>query len=198
MTNHGEISPVILLDEVISQYLFAFDIFYSRYKDRNENDPISVAESDHAKIAILLLGASLEGYINRIIYLNSDRLVEADSTYASSLYKRIKYLLHNAPVDTDQLTTEAHIQDIDKEVGEFLTMRNAVAHSHIYQSDRDDHRQISAIQVSILKQDTFWQRTVNPLDRYRTNHYRYSTVPSEVCFHDVKKSLLLWNRIYVE
>ena len=180
---HQEISVVTTLDVVADYALYASDYSGCILTRRTRKKPISVAENQASIVAISQLMISLEGYINRVLFLS-----EADV----SVYDR-KYC-------DQKLATLLSVGNSSKglisHVNEALVVRNAIMHSHIYVSDRDPSRNIVSIEQSILDlTNKRYENAVN-VKTFRTNILHLHVVPSEIGFDDVFKALKMWSQIY--
>lgn len=187
MDKHSEISPVILLDEALSHYLFANDIA-AQYPDRLVGQPISVAENNHASISILLFVISIEGHFNRLLYFLARTDPSFKSVFEKIAVKKLELILKKSD----------RLDDLIEQFEEVHAVRNAITHSHIYLTSRTAKREILQITEQILRKDTLWNRVVDKRNHFRTKHLEINTIPSEVCFPDAQKVLVVWNSIYHE
>lgn len=185
--NHDEITPVILLNTALDYFLFSCDAA-SMYPLRNTNDPISVLENSHASVSFLLLSNSIEGYLNRLIYLRYKGL---------PVFKDIT----NQLVDIDRkflefLKFSDSYSEIKEKFDEVYTIRNSIIHSHIYRTERTEERIIKSAEKLILKQDPRWMKSVG--SNFKTNKLNLNAIPSEICFDDITKAFDFWDLFYTE
>lgn len=184
-SDHTEISAVIILDLVVDNVLFALDSIGAPYKRKN-NVPISVAQREYSIVALIQLFVSLEGYINRVLYLLSDGSNKYFQAFSiPNVEDKIDVLLDN--------TQES--QRISKSIKESVALRNAIIHAHLYETSRDEGRKIKRIENQILLMRASYTNNVNQ-NTFRTNINHFHVVPSEVGFDDVLKALKLWNKLY--
>lgn len=184
--SHQEISTITTLNVVADYTLFALEIV-PRRRARRLNSPISVAERENSIVAISQLMISLEGYINRVLYL----LESDDPAYSASLLKR-------EPADrlADILGSSRRAHSVLNKMKELLVTRNSIMHAHLYATERDQNRRILAIEKRILDSGNRSYRNLVDQNTYRTLKYKFHVVPSEIGFDDVFKGLELWNQIY--
>ncbi|MBI4948468.1 hypothetical protein HY844_02865 [Candidatus Berkelbacteria bacterium] len=176
-----EISPVFTAEDALNHYLLAYE-----YSKRNPNHkagkPISCGESTQAAEAIILLVNSIEGYFNRVIYL----LIKNNNWSADLLNERVGSKFNKLIGGTHPLK-----QDYD----EVIVVRNALTHSHIYETERTNDREIINVQILALVNDKTWKRVVDQIT-YKTHKLGLNAIPSEICFYDAKKVFTFWTGLY--
>ena len=183
---HKEISPVIPLTSVVDHFLWCHDTA----QGCQGTSPISASENEDAIITIALVAMSLEGYLNRILFLLEDedvRTIATSSCSARFEQTAEKKLAAILPAKSDQ--------NLIAGVDELLTARNSLAHSHIYETDRDDGRNISKTDLRMARNDPRWKRCVDPAT-FRTKTRQLNVVPSEVDFSDALTALELWGDVH--
>lgn len=186
MPNHDEISTITTLNVVVDYAFFCFEVTRRR-RVRRRSTPISVLEQQNAIVAISQIMISLEGYINRVLYL----LEAEDTSYGSyiavnSLQDRLRGVIGDS-------TRSRYVLN---NLAEALVMRNSIMHAHLYQTQRNESRTILGVQKRILDANHRGYRNLVDINSYRTRSYKYHVVPSEIGFDDVLKCIKLWNRIY--
>lgn len=183
--DNTEISAVIMLDIVVDNVLFALDSIGNPYS-RKDKAPISVAQREYSIVALIQLFVSLEGYINRVLYLLSDGSNKYFQAFRTpNVESKIDVVLDN--------TLES--QRISKSIKESVALRNAIIHAHLYETSRDEGRKIKKIENQILLMRASYTSNVNQ-NTFRTRINHFHVVPSEVGFDDVVKMLKLWNKLY--
>jgi hypothetical protein len=183
---HQEMSPVIPIGSIVDHFLWSYDIA----KGRSSPSPISAGENEYSSIAVVLIALGLEGYLSRVLYLleQNDLQTEGSSIYTDmfdlAAEKKIE-ALKGASSDSSLVTG----------VDELMAVRNSLAHSHIYETERDEGRNLVATaKQQVVRTDARWKRSVDP-QTFRTKVRSFNVVPSEVNYSDALTALELWGEV---
>jgi hypothetical protein len=182
---HQEISPVIPLGSVVDNFLWTYDIA----RRRQSPSPISSGENQYASVTVVLIALSLEGYLSRVLYLLDQN---HPKTQDASPYPDMFNL--SAEEKLESILGASSDPEVVSDVDELMAVRNSLAHSHIYETERDQKRNKFKTKQQIARIDRRWRRCVDP-QKFCTKKNSLNVVPSEVNYSDAIAALEIWGEV---
>lgn len=194
----------LFTDVILDLFKKSFDVFTKRGKDRSFQ--VSPAENEFSCSAILLLLAGLESYYSRL-----ENFILVDKIYPDKFKPLlsparckkcgIKKYPQKSDIIADVVKEELKNSSlysslvvdtmiIKKAIDEISTVRNAIAHNHLYsvEVEYDDDFTIKSWKYKSLKADFQGEAKL-------TEILKINTIPIQIGFPDLMKTLLVMDFI---